>query len=526
MFKISQKFADAFDDFWNPIVVKEMRQALRGRIFPIFFLIMVGVATVAFLMFVAKAESGYQSGRVSGIGKDIFVVLASILMLVSMVVVPLNGARRLAQERAQRSFELLQISTITPHKIVFGKITSCVIELILYFSAMTPFLVLSYMLGGVELPVVLFYIVLIFWGGVASCIIGVTLASYSSPLRMSQAPLALFGGVVIITSIGLIPAMVYSTERFDSSIFEQWEFWTTALSIAVGFVIAGGWATAIAKNPYKFPGANRSTEVRLWAFAMLVAYMVTACGNYLLYARSGYFDKMFFFVIAMSAYPFLFIHSLAFVKESDPLSQRVKRDIRVGRYRNLPFKFAFLPGGLRGFGWLILAILLLLIPFAGSLGWETSRSYSYGERTADLFVPLAIFGHILFWCAVPYLFFRRIFKIEGRDNLLVIVTVGWIVLIHILLGFVSIFTGSDHPMYWSGLFLYGESLDSFYRVGNLAGAILFLPIMVGLVLLAWIVSRLFLDSGEVRDLIRAGRRSLSGTTPDVAHRRSGNPPTE
>jgi len=57
----------------------------------------------------------------------------------------------MAQEFHDRAFEMLAVTSLSPSKIVAGKIQGAIVMMIVYASAVAPFICLSYMLGGLGL---------------------------------------------------------------------------------------------------------------------------------------------------------------------------------------------------------------------------------------------------------------------------------------------------------------------------------------------------------------------------------------
>ena len=74
----------------------------------------------------------------------------------SFVIVPFVAFRSLLNERDLNTFELLNITTLSPRKIVWGKLLSSLVQLFIYYSAIAPFIVFTYCLNGITIPTILF----------------------------------------------------------------------------------------------------------------------------------------------------------------------------------------------------------------------------------------------------------------------------------------------------------------------------------------------------------------------------------
>src|SRR5262249_9107992 len=106
------------DDWLNPIVVKELRQAVRSRVvvaaLMLFLLLQLGLFGVYALT--TEASQQHES-EVFSAGRQIFRVLQGIL-LGTCLLVPAYAGLRLGAERSDTNVDLLFISTLRPRAIV------------------------------------------------------------------------------------------------------------------------------------------------------------------------------------------------------------------------------------------------------------------------------------------------------------------------------------------------------------------------------------------------------------------------
>ncbi|MEM7235429.1 MAG: hypothetical protein AAF517_24870, partial [Planctomycetota bacterium] len=147
---MSSRLFDRIDDALNPIVVKELRQAVKGRIvtamFSLFLTISLIVVTVILMNVEGRHSTDFDAGR------DVLLSLQTIVMGTCLLFLPTYAAIRLASERSDTNVDLLFISTIEPGTVVRGKfLSSCLLAAII-FAACMPFMTLSFLLRGVDLP--------------------------------------------------------------------------------------------------------------------------------------------------------------------------------------------------------------------------------------------------------------------------------------------------------------------------------------------------------------------------------------
>ena len=149
---LSERVAEAA----GPIVVKEVRQGLRAKVFAIFFaLLLLGCLVVALI---AAAE--YDRHVNVELGPDYFRLFLGALAIVEFFVIPYTAFRAMAREREDETWVLLVLTGLGARRIVRGKVSSALAQGLLYASACAPFVLFSYYLNGIDLPTVLVALVM------------------------------------------------------------------------------------------------------------------------------------------------------------------------------------------------------------------------------------------------------------------------------------------------------------------------------------------------------------------------------
>src|SRR5690348_633271 len=113
-------------DRLNPILVKEARQALKSRQFVLTFLLLLLAAWSVSVFHLATYGAQIEYGSA---GRDIFFWFYFVLAIATILVIPFGAYRSLLSERDLNTFDLLSISTLSPGKIVRGKLASAVLQL-------------------------------------------------------------------------------------------------------------------------------------------------------------------------------------------------------------------------------------------------------------------------------------------------------------------------------------------------------------------------------------------------------------
>ena len=91
----------------NPIVVKELRQAVRSAAVPAVLLVFLGVLLIASLGFIMSEAATF--GASPSLGSELFVAFAAILTTVSLLFIPFYVGGRMGFERAAGNVDLLYV---------------------------------------------------------------------------------------------------------------------------------------------------------------------------------------------------------------------------------------------------------------------------------------------------------------------------------------------------------------------------------------------------------------------------------
>lgn len=187
----------AAGDWVNAVAIKEFRQAVQSRwvVAVLMLFLLIDVLFVgAYLALSTEAATNARGGR------ETVTALMVILMLTCVGFVPLYSGIRLSLERNDSNIDLLFITTIRPAAIVRGKYLSAMALTLLIFSACMPFMVLTYLLGGVDVPTILFLLA----AGFAACAVANALGIFVGSVSGSWLirGLAAAGGIFVLCYLG------------------------------------------------------------------------------------------------------------------------------------------------------------------------------------------------------------------------------------------------------------------------------------------------------------------------------------
>lgn len=150
---------DRKSDALNPILVKETRQAMKSRQFGGTFLSMLAVAWILSLFGVLSLGDAVEWTEP---GPSFFRVYYLILVFCLFFVVPFGVFWNMKIEFEQNTFEVLAATPLTPYRIVYGKLESGIVQMVIFYSTLAPFICLTYLLGGISLWGIAFFLFLSF----------------------------------------------------------------------------------------------------------------------------------------------------------------------------------------------------------------------------------------------------------------------------------------------------------------------------------------------------------------------------
>ena len=99
-----------------------------------------------------------------------------------LLVVPLAAYRSLEGEIDDGTLELLSITALSPKQIVFGKLASAMLQMLLYFVVLFPCISYAYTLRGVDFPTTVALLAMLTLAGILMTIV----ALFFAPLSQSR----------------------------------------------------------------------------------------------------------------------------------------------------------------------------------------------------------------------------------------------------------------------------------------------------------------------------------------------------
>lgn len=265
--RISQDPMRTWERWWlwgserlNPILVKEVRQSLKSRQFEISFGLTLLAAvgwTLLFMSFAVPRILFIPSG-----GIELLNGYAIILLVPLLIIIPFSAYRSLTTEVEESTFELLSITSLSAKQIVTGKMATAALQILLYVSALTPCIVLTYMLRGVSLGAILMILgtTIVYSVMLVSCALMVATVSRT---RAGQSGMSVL--LLALLVISFFAAMTFIVNGELSELVADVvprDFAIGIFAFVTIFVVTFSLLMQVAAAAIDFPSENKSTPIR------------------------------------------------------------------------------------------------------------------------------------------------------------------------------------------------------------------------------------------------------------------------
>ena len=260
----------------NPILLKEMRQAVRSRFVSGAYCLLLLVLTVVTggTLMSGVARAARDPGALFGAGRGLFQALFVPLTLVCVLFVPVYAGLRLAVERGDVHLDLQFTTRLSPGAILRGKFMAALVLISLMTSAALPFLTLTFRLGGIDVPSALLSLLVLLLIS-ALTVLGTLLLAALPGNRFWRVVLAL--GALMSLFWVMTLANMAAAGIIQSGVGGQMltaAFWRVAGMIGIGAVLLGSGGYVLSVALISPPAANRALPIRLWATAAWLAWGV------------------------------------------------------------------------------------------------------------------------------------------------------------------------------------------------------------------------------------------------------------
>ena len=250
-------------DRLSPILVKEVRQFVRGRDFGYSFAISLVVGLAVAFFGAADAASGNGTA-----GTWTFTALTTCLGLLGFAIVPLGAFNTLRNERLEQTFDLIALTALTPRKIIVGKLLAQAVKLATLFAGMAPFVAMSFVLGGIDFRSIGIALALVFALSIWVCAACILVSAIPKTRAMSGFVFAALGiGLLLVFFVGrtILSSVLFAPFATGPGVALRGgstNLWWFLAGVASACAISLVNLVLLAENRLAAPTDDRSTALR------------------------------------------------------------------------------------------------------------------------------------------------------------------------------------------------------------------------------------------------------------------------
>lgn len=386
-----QRALEYFDSRVNPVLVKDLRLWMRGKLFIALYLMLVLILVIGAGLYT------YAAREIDFNGQLLWSILFGVCLAVCGAIIPNMIYERFRSELKNRATELALLSELTAAHIVRGKLFSAWAASLLVLSAAAPVFATAYLLGGIDLPTAAYHIAWLIWAAAVMPTLQLMIATLGAHVGFRLFAILLLLG----QAWGAIEtAKGFNTEYIEGGGLNEPEIWGISAMILVGGLFSAHFFYQVAISRLRGDNENREFAPRL--ALLLVAVVQALQGVVLLFFMTPAIAVAWYFVPALF-YAWVFGVGFFFItRTTDQLSTRLWQGWpRVGLIRLL-----FYPGHRRLCAFLLVGyfpvVLLLLAAWVDDnfrLNNDISRAGVH-SMIPFIFLAVGLIAHDVF--VIPF----------------------------------------------------------------------------------------------------------------------------
>ena len=204
----------------NPVILKELRGRMRGRrafIILTIYLVIVSLLVGGVYTYLAAQQSNsyyyWEPSSRQNFGKTIFGSVVLFEFLLIGFIGPALTAGAITSERERQTFDLLRTTLLSARALVYGKLSSACMYLLLLVFAALPIEALAFILGGVGMEEILVSSLMLVVNIVFFCALGLLCSSFTK--RTLTATISCYS--VILLSLLMFGLTFYALIQYMST---------------------------------------------------------------------------------------------------------------------------------------------------------------------------------------------------------------------------------------------------------------------------------------------------------------------
>lgn len=262
-----------FGDWLSPMLVKELRQGIRSRVFMAAFYLTQVLMILSVVFNLTAVSEGDAAGQMVSFLNGLFWFMIGVPLLFLM---PIRGFGSLYGEIKAGTLELVFLTRLSALRIAAGKWTALMVQTLLLVAAVLPYVLLRYFLGSVNVVQDLQSLLILLLASGMLTAATIAISPYESKILRALFSIGMVFGFIFLL-FGLIGVIAGDAIRGSTGAsFAPWIFYLGLVLFAPAFIFLG---LEIAASHIAPPAENHAIRKRLLGvFLLLAAALLTFLG--------------------------------------------------------------------------------------------------------------------------------------------------------------------------------------------------------------------------------------------------------
>ena len=201
----------------NPITKREIKITARGMRF---FIEILVFEVILMLTFIVALNSIFGSGNVSSSDYNrfsrLFPTVAIAELIIMSFVIPVMTGAAISGEKERQTFDIMLTTAIKPFQIVWGKLLSVIVRIMMFAIAAIPLMAVSFVSGSISWGVLFAYIGMVTVYAFFSASIGIFA---SSVCRKSMTAIIFSFVILFFVTLGTLLIAFFEMVIFSKLLF-------------------------------------------------------------------------------------------------------------------------------------------------------------------------------------------------------------------------------------------------------------------------------------------------------------------
>ncbi|MBR1674715.1 MAG: ABC transporter permease subunit [Eubacterium sp.] len=146
----------------NPITIREIKITARGKRY---FIEILVFEVILMLTFIISLNSIFGKGNVNSSDYNMFGKLFPLVglaeLLIMSFVIPVMTGASISGEKERQTFDIMLTTSIKPSQIVWGKLMSVIVRIMMFAIAGVPIMAVSFVSGSVSWGILFLYLLMV-----------------------------------------------------------------------------------------------------------------------------------------------------------------------------------------------------------------------------------------------------------------------------------------------------------------------------------------------------------------------------